>query len=82
MSNRMKWRSKKAPVAYAWAIKDDRSGKWALCYWAAPTKAALEKGGKPSPEARAVRVWLVTENPNEGRNVVEPDPLVRHRRIR
>ena len=40
--------------AYAWMLEGDE-----LCFWAEPSKAQLIKAGKPSPEAKIVRVELV-----------------------
>ena len=42
---------------WAWKIRDKR-GNWALCNWAEPTKDALLKQGKPSPEAKPVWIKL------------------------
>lgn len=35
--------------------------KGELCYWAEPTQERLFKGNKPSPEAKAVKCWLVAK---------------------
>lgn len=44
--------------AWAWKIKDE-SGNWTLCHWAEPQLCRLLDAGKPSPEARPVRVKLI-----------------------
>ena len=44
-------------VGWAWAIEHD-DGKWSLCHWAEPSKDRLTSRSKPSPEARAVYVYL------------------------
>lgn len=46
-------------LAWAWQIENVRTGRWLLCQWAEATRQALVNQGKPSPEARAVRVTLV-----------------------
>lgn len=43
---------------YAWIM---RVGKeWGICHWAEATRDQLLRGGKPSPEAKAIRVRLVS----------------------
>lgn len=39
-----------------WSWKVNFGKGWELCHWAEPTKQQLLSGGKPSPEAKAVRV--------------------------
>ena len=43
-------------MPWTWEIQKLRTGKWELCLWATPSKDALLKGHKPSPEARPVYV--------------------------
>lgn len=45
----------KIGMAWAWQMEDG-----SICFWAEPTKKALLMGEKPSPEARAVSVFLVS----------------------
>lgn len=49
----------KTVTAYAWLCD------FGLCKWAQPSKWQLERGSKPSPEAKAVRVYLSTVPPQK-----------------
>ena len=54
---------------YAWAIWVEyprKPDEWQLCSWVEPTLAALVARGKPSPEARVVRVQIAAR-PRGGR---------------
>ena len=44
-------------TAWAWAIQGAK-GQWVLCRWAVANKDELVSDGIPSPEARAVRVYI------------------------
>ena len=44
--------------AWAWKVQDWPSEEWELCRWAEPDLRNLRVSGKPSPEARAVRVEI------------------------
>lgn len=44
---------------WTWAIQDHYGTRWDLCWGCYPTRAALmSSGGKPSSEARPVRVLM------------------------
>ena len=43
-------------LMWAWAIKDFRGTGWVLCNWAEPGRDVLLFKGRPSPEAKAVKV--------------------------
>lgn len=43
---------------YSWAWTVDWGRGPELCFWSEPTKKDLLKNGKPSPEAKAVRVRM------------------------
>lgn len=65
-------------TAYAWAIINPK-GTWDLCYWASPSKKELVKRGRPSSEARAIKVRLVPVIGKEkapGDNSPGADPAV------
>ena len=47
----------KLPGVRAWVWECD----FGLCYWAQPDREQLERGRKPSPEAKPVLVRLVKE---------------------
>lgn len=49
--------------AWAWMIQNHSGTRWELCFWAKPTREALELTERPSPEARAVRVMIVLHAP-------------------
>lgn len=54
----------KAEEAEAWAWKVKVGKGWWLCLYAEPTKEMLlKRGGKPSPEARAVKVVMKEATP-------------------
>jgi hypothetical protein len=44
--------------AWAWAIDWHGDNRWTLCQWAEFSKEQLRRKGKPSPEAKYVRVEL------------------------
>lgn len=53
----------KPVIAWAWLLpavegKERFRYRDVLCMWAEPTRAKLVESGKPSPEARAVRVEM------------------------
>ena len=50
---------RKEVTAWAWLMEGG------LCYWAEPTREQLMAPGKPSPEAKAVRVRLVRIMPKK-----------------
>lgn len=54
-------KNKKKIKAWAWKCE------FGLCKWAQPDRFRLEREGKPSPEARAVRVQLVELAPKRKR---------------
>lgn len=43
---------------WTWVIKEPYKDEWELCYFFTKTKKELLSAGKPSPEARPVRVWV------------------------
>lgn len=47
---------------WAWAIQD-ANGVWCLCYWFRTSRKELISEGKPSPEARLVRVEMRKSRP-------------------
>ena len=47
--------------AWAWKIQDEK-GRWVMCNWACPTRQGLDEDGKPSTEARALRVHIIPAN--------------------
>ena len=57
---------KRTAFGYAWLFPTKYDTKsvlvWNLCRWAQPTRERLERGQKPSPDARAVRVKLVYDD--------------------
>jgi len=46
----------KPTTAWAWAIMEN--GEYVLCHYCFATKALLLYDGKPSPEAKAVKVQM------------------------
>ncbi len=42
--------------AWAWAI--DMGRGYELCFWSMPSRKQLDDEGKPSPEARMIRVEI------------------------
>ncbi len=47
----------KTGIGYAWKLEEG-----SLCHWAEPDPIALKSNGKPSPNAKVVRVRLVLES--------------------
>lgn len=43
--------------AWAWAIRNDK-GDFEFCYWAERDRKRLLASGRPSPEARALPVYI------------------------
>jgi|GEM_PF-2891604 len=64
----------KPVISWAWAIRgwDSRrnyvAGQYELCYWLGSREELLAEG-KPSPEAKLVRVRLATYRPRRKRKV-------------
>jgi hypothetical protein len=52
---------KKNTDGIAWAWRCD----FGICHWAEPGKADLIRGGKPSPEAKAIKVRIVPYRRNQ-----------------
>lgn len=47
-------------LGYAYEFRDIANReRWVLCSWAEPDKERLERGPKPSPEARMVKVAII-----------------------
>jgi hypothetical protein len=53
----------KTDIAYGYAWEIKVGSRWELCRWMAPDTNALQKGEKPSPEARMVPVKMMRRKP-------------------
>ena len=52
---------------WAWEIYDEHTKRWELCYWALPSRSDLLADGKPSSDARPVRIYMERVGQPRGR---------------